>query len=92
MKGPKDSKESHTSVTMEGTAGTGVGRGPQPLSERGTAAEELLSAEPFVCPCAEPASRWGGHRQLFRMLGACSSPPPPAHPLLPTRRLRREPC
>lgn len=29
MKGPKDSKESHTSVTMEGTAG--VGRGTQPF-------------------------------------------------------------
>lgn len=25
MKGPKDSKESHTSVTMEGTAGVGRG-------------------------------------------------------------------
>lgn len=25
MKGPKDSKESHTSVTMEGTAGAGRG-------------------------------------------------------------------
>lgn len=33
MKGPKDSKESHTSVTMEGTAG--VGRGAKPFVRAG---------------------------------------------------------
>jgi len=31
VKGSKDLKESHTSVTMEGTAGAGVGRGLQPF-------------------------------------------------------------
>lgn len=45
MKGPKDSKESHTSVTMEGMAGAGMGwgGGRSLLSVRGTGADELLS-------------------------------------------------
>lgn len=32
MKGPKDSKDSHTSVTMEGTLGNGLGSSHLPLS------------------------------------------------------------
>lgn len=32
MKGPKDSKDSHTSVTMEGTLGVGLDSSYLPLS------------------------------------------------------------
>ncbi|NXF11968.1 ABR protein, partial [Smithornis capensis] len=82
VKGPKDSKESHTSVTMEGTAG--VGRGTQPFV---CARDELLSGALCVPVCG--AGEEGGS-QLFRMLGACSSPPSPAHRLLPARRRETE--
>lgn len=74
MKGPKDSKESHTSVTMEGMAG--VGRGMQVF----VCAERVNYRA--LCAHLEPAGTGGS--ALFRMLGACGSPPAPAQ-LLPAR-------
>lgn len=55
MKGPKDSKESHTSVTMEGTAG--VGSGGADFCVRGTCSGELPS--PLCAPGAGGDARVG---------------------------------
>lgn len=66
--------------------GAGVGRGLQPFV-CGCITERLPERSPFVFPCAALVLAGGG-TPLVRMLGACSSPPPPAHPLLP----RWEPC
>lgn len=74
MKGPKDSKESHTSVTMEGTGDTG--RGMQGGGRILLCARVNYRA--LFVPGAGGEGRRGGHRRLFGMRGACGSPPAPA--------------